>query len=53
VDFVAVHSVVIVHGVISFGVFKEVSSYPEFDNFRSEVIFVRQAGFLISLVPAA
>lgn len=52
-DFVAVHSVVIVHGVISFGVFMKVSGYPEFDNFRSEVIFVWHAGFLILLVPAA
>lgn len=52
-DFVAVHSVVIVHGVISFGVLMKVSGYPEFDNFRSEVIFVKHAGFLILLVPAA
>jgi hypothetical protein len=53
VDFVAVDSVVIVYGVISFGVFMRVSGYPEFDNFRSEVILVRHAGFLILLVPAA
>lgn len=52
-DFVAVDSVVIVYGVISFGVFMRVSGNPEFDNFRSEVILVRHAGFLILLVPAA
>lgn len=52
-DFVAVDSVVIVYGVISFCVFMRVSGHPEFDNFRSEVILVRHAGFLILLVPAA
>jgi hypothetical protein len=53
VDFVAVDSVVIVYGVVSFGVFMRVSGYREFDNFRSEVILVRHAGFLILLVRAA
>lgn len=51
--FVAVQAVVIVHGVISVGVFIKISGYPEFDNFRSGVMFVRHAGFLMLLVPAA
>jgi hypothetical protein len=53
VVFVAVQAVVIVHGVISVGVFIKISGYPEFDNFRSGVMFVRHAGFLMLLVPAA
>jgi hypothetical protein len=53
VVFVPIQGVVIVHGVISVGVFMKISGYPEFDKSRSGVMFMRHAGFLILLVPAA